>query len=111
VRRAQPIANVLAEVIRNLGLGKKLTEQRAVVEWTEAVGGRVAEHARALKVDGGRLFVEVDSSVWIQELTLMKRQILERLNSKIGRKVIHNVHFVLGGAGPYGTSGDGGRED
>ncbi len=108
---AQPIGEILRGVIRDLGIGKKLSEQRAVLEWADVVGERVAEHSRARRVDGGRLFVEVDSSVWAQELTLMKRKILKEMNARIGRNVIENVHFVLGGASAYGASGSGSRED
>ena len=105
MRWAEPIGKILADVVRDLGLSKKLSEQRAVVEWEDIVGRKVAEHARAMKVDNGRLFVEVDSSVWSQELTMMKRNILRQINDRIGRKAIDNIHFVLGGARPYGASG------
>ncbi len=108
---AEPIGKILADVVRDLGLSKKLAEQRAVVEWNDIVGIRVAEHARALRADGGRLFVEVDSSVWFQELTLMKRTIVRQINDRIGRKTIDNIHFVLGGARPHGTSGRNNREE
>ena len=108
---AEPIGKILADVVRDLGLSKKLSEQRAVVEWSEIVGRRVAEHATALRVDNGRLFVEVDSPVWSQELTLMKRKILRQINDRIGRKAIDNIHFVLGGARPDGASGRNSREE
>lgn len=111
MRCAQPIGQILADVIRDLGLAKKMSEQRAVVEWPDIVGRRVAEHSRALRVDGGRLFVQVDSSVWSQELTLMKRTILRRVNDRVGRQAIDNVHFVLGGATPYGASSRNDRDD
>ena len=108
---AEPIGKVLEQVIANLGLAKKLNEQRAVVDWADIVGEKVAEHSRALRVDGGRLFVEVDSSVWAQELTLMKRRILTQINQRTGDRVINNVHFVLGGAGRHGASGtDSGKD-
>jgi len=110
-RWAEPIGKILTDVIRDLGLSKKLSEQRAVIEWADIVGRRVAEHARAVRVDGGLLFVEVDSSVWSQELTLMKRNILREINARIGRKAIDNVHFVLGGARPYGASGRNRKEE
>lgn len=111
MRAAEPIGKILAAVVRDLGLAKRLSEQRAVVDWAEIVGRRVAEHARALRVDSGRLFVEVDSPVWSQELSLMKRDILRQVNERIGRKAIENIHFVLGGARPYGASGRNRREE
>ena len=108
--KALPISDVLAAVVRDLGLGKKLSQQRAVLDWAGVVGERVAAHARALRVDGDLLFVGVDSSVWAQELSLMKRRILRELNGRLGEDAIKDVRFVLGGAGPYGASGVGGTE-
>jgi predicted nucleic acid-binding Zn ribbon protein len=111
VRWAQPIGRILADVVRDLGLAKKMSEQRAVIEWPEIVGHRVAEHSRAVRVDNGRLLVEVDSPVWSQELTLMKRSILRRINDRIGGQAVDNVHFVLGGATPHGASGGNHRDE
>ncbi len=111
MRRVEPIAKILRDVVRDLGLGKKLNEQRAVVEWAEVVGERVAAHSRAMRVDGGRLLVEVDSSVWAQELSLMRRRILRDINERIGKGVIETVHFVLGGTTAHGASSPRSRED
>lgn len=93
MRNAEPLGKVLECVLRDLGLSKKLSEQRAVTEWPAVVGERVAEHARAVRVDGGRLFVEVDSPVWAQELSLMKPKILAQVNALIGSDAIGNVLF------------------
>ncbi len=108
---AEPIGKVLEQVIANLGLAKKLSEQRAVVDWPDIVGEKVAQHSRALRVYAGRLFVEVDSSVWAQELTFMKRRILREINVRTGDCVIDNVYFVLGGTSGHGASGtDSGKD-
>ena len=98
LRRPESIGTVLAAVIRDLGCGRRLEEQRAVVEWEDIVGSKVAEHARAVRVDGGRLFIEVDSSVWAQELSLMRRKIRREINERIGKETIEHVHFVLRGS-------------
>lgn len=108
--RAQPIGEILGAVIRDLGLAKKLLEHRAVVDWGDIVGERIARRSRALRVDGGRLLVQVDSSVWAQELSLMKRRIIRELNARIGEGVVENVHFVVGGANPNDASGVGGEQ-
>jgi predicted nucleic acid-binding Zn ribbon protein len=106
VSRAETIGKVLEQVIADLGLRKRLREQRAVVDWESIVGEKVASHSRAVRVDRGRLFVEVDSSVWAQELSLMKRRILRQVNERTGDRVIEQLHFVLGGASRDGASGD-----
>ena len=111
MRRVEPIGKILGQVVRDLGVGKKLNEQRAVIEWADVVGERVAAHSRATRVDKGRLFVEVDSSVWAQELSLMRRRILREMNERIGKGVIETVHFVLGGTTAHGAPSPRSRED
>ena len=111
MRRPEPIGDVLAAVIRDLGCGKKLKEQRAVVEWADIVGRQVAEHTRAVRVDGGRLFIEVDSSVWAQELSLMRRKIRREVNERVGNEAIEYVHFVLRGSDRDDASSGRDREE
>jgi predicted nucleic acid-binding Zn ribbon protein len=57
------------------------------------------------------LLVEVDSSVWSQELTLMKRKIMREINRRIGREAIEHVHFVLGGSKPHDPIGNSGKDE
>jgi predicted nucleic acid-binding Zn ribbon protein len=111
VSRAEPIQRIVSQVISSLGLGRKLDEHRAVVEWADVVGERVAAHSRATRVDRGRLFVEVDSSVWAQELSLMRQRIVAQLNERVGKGVIETLHFVLGGTTADGASCSRSRED
>jgi predicted nucleic acid-binding Zn ribbon protein len=111
VRGTQPIGEILADLAKSLGIAQKLSEQEAVVAWSDVVGEKIAQHSRAVRVDRGRLFVEVDSSVWVHELRFMKQKIMRELNNRVGKTAIENVHFVIGGASAYGASGVGSRED
>ncbi len=68
---------------RNPALEKRLEEALAVDAWEKTVGSQIAKHARALKVEDGILWIEVDHSVWRTELHHRKRQILEKLNEAV----------------------------
>jgi predicted nucleic acid-binding Zn ribbon protein len=90
------IKDILAKIrARNPSLQKRLEEAVAVDAWEKAVGPQIARHARALKVDQGTLWVEVDHSVWKTELHHRKRQILEKLNEGTGNaKPIHDLFLI-----------------
>lgn len=47
--------------------------------WSEVVGAEVADHARPLGVDGGRLKIGVDSPTWASHLRWSEAEILARL--------------------------------
>lgn len=50
--------------------------------WREAVGLRIAERTRPGRVEGRTLEVQVESSVWAQELSLLSRTLCERLRER-----------------------------
>ena len=55
--------------------------------WSDAVGEHVADHARPIKLDGGRLLVEVDEPGWATQLRFLEREVIERLRSVAGLEV------------------------
>lgn len=111
MRRVERIGGILESVIQGLGIRKRITEERAVVDWEKIVGPRIAEHARAIRVSDGRLFVEVDSSVWAQELSFLRRRLLSDVNSRVGSRSVEHIHFVLRGTRAHDAADPGSRED
>jgi predicted nucleic acid-binding Zn ribbon protein len=89
------IKDILAKIrARNPALQTRLEEAVAVEAWEKTVGPQIANHARALKVEAGVLWVEVDHSVWRTELHHRKRQILERLNEASGKVAITDLFLI-----------------
>jgi predicted nucleic acid-binding Zn ribbon protein len=70
-------------VIDALGLTQRLEGQRAIALWPEVAGKGVAAHAEAKEFRDGRLVVAVDGSVWIQELSLRRRELVDSLNARL----------------------------
>ncbi len=68
--------------------------------WKEVVGETVARHARPSKIQKGLLFVSVSNSMWMQELQFLKEMVKEKINGRLGRPVIKDIFFVLGGRQP-----------
>jgi len=62
--------------------------------WEEVVGARINQHARPVALDGRILKVEVDSSVWLYELSTFKAdQIKAALNDRLGSGEIEKIVF------------------
>jgi len=79
----------LSDILRLLGtkypaLSKRMGEAQALGRWEKAVGPVIGKHARAVRVENGVLWVEVDHPIWKSELHHRKRQILEILNREGG---------------------------
>jgi hypothetical protein len=43
-----------------------------------------------------RLIIEVEDSVWQQQLFTLRRQILDRLNAAVGRPLVEELEFRVG---------------
>ena len=91
---AEAVGGVLGRVLDNLGLSREMTGWQAVEAWPRLVGPRVARHARAVAFRHGTLHVEVEGSAWMQELSLLKRELLRNLNRHLGADVVTEVRLV-----------------
>lgn len=89
------VSEVLEELLAESGLGESLERLGAMDDWPDAVGSRVSGVTRPVEVRGDTLVVEVVSSAWLTELSMMKELILERLNSRRGDAPIGRIRFRL----------------
>jgi len=89
------LSGVLPRVLRKLGLDEGLLGWRAVREWDQVVGPRIARHTRAVSFHDGVLQVEVDGSPWMHELGFLKRDLVGKVNRHLGSRLVKDVRFVV----------------
>ena len=86
------------EIIQTNKLSKdtafdKVKEYTIYVVWRDAVGDEIARHATPIDFNHGVVTVEVDSSVWVNELKFMKAKLIAGLNEKLGMKKVKDILF------------------
>lgn len=91
----ESLAGVLPRVLRKLGLEEGLLGWRAVHEWEQVVGPRVARHTRAVAFRDGVLQIEVEGSAWMQELGFLKSELTRKINRHLGGRLVRNIRFVV----------------
>ena len=89
----KPIGSAISELVKGLGIEKKLQEYDAVVYWETVVGERIAQMTTATRILQGVLFVHVKTSTWRNELTLRKKEIIDKLNIVIGNNLVKDIKF------------------
>ena len=89
----ESIGTAIEGLVKSLGIQRTLQEYDAVVCWEEEVGERIARMTKATRIVQGTLFVHVRTSTWRNELTLRKKEIIERLNARIGTAVVKDIKF------------------
>jgi predicted nucleic acid-binding Zn ribbon protein len=64
--------------------------------WPEIVGETIARRTQVSSLKFHTAVVKVSGAMWIQELNLMKPQILARMRAEIGEDIIRDLRFVHG---------------
>ncbi|RJP69591.1 MAG: DUF721 domain-containing protein [Candidatus Abyssobacteria bacterium SURF_17] len=65
-------------------------------QWKDIVGDDVAQHCVPEKLSDGKLYIRVDSPVWHQQLDLLKEDLKEKIEEKLGGPRIDRIVFRSG---------------
>jgi predicted nucleic acid-binding Zn ribbon protein len=75
-----------------------MNESAIKMGWEDFVGKEVAKHTTPSFLKKGVLFIHVDSPVWAYELSTHLKDILsKKINEGIGKEVVKDIHFKVGG--------------
>ncbi len=96
-RGLAPASGAVAGFFRDQELASALRPHLAKVHWEGVVGPQVAGVTQVEAVRSGVLYVRVKNSVWANELTLLKDDMVRRLNAKLGGRVLTDIHFKASG--------------
>ena len=90
----ETLKSAIKKAVHNAGVEKALKQESAVFLWGEIVGQTVSSVTRVKKVDKGVLTVKTEASTWRQELHMQKKEIIDKINNKIGSKTIKEIRFI-----------------
>lgn len=92
-RQPIPVGQAMDDLIRELGIGKTLSEYGVITRWRDVVGERIASVTRPERFDKGILFVAVASAPWRAELTLRRHEIIDKINAAAGGTIVRDIRF------------------
>ena len=88
------LKNAIKAAVEKTGIDKALKQESAIILWKEIVGKAVAGATEATSVEKGVLTVRTSSPVWRQELHMQKKEIIDKINKKIGSRAIKEIRFI-----------------
>jgi hypothetical protein len=91
------VGSFLRGTLQDLGVQERILEQQALAKWREVVGPQIAASSRPDGIRERVLFVTCKSSMWSNELSLHKPDIVKRLNAAVGKKIIDDIRFSARG--------------
>ncbi len=99
LRRYRPktTAQLAAQLVQGLKLDQRQKETELLGVWADSIDPRVTAHAQPAGLRNGTLFVNVDNSVWLDEIVRYRRhEILSRLQNAFGKQLVKRISFRLG---------------
>ena len=94
--KPQGIGGLITGSLKAFHLDRRVKENTALLVWDEIVGDQVSSAAQPEFVRDGILFAVVKSSVWANELTFYKSDMIARLNRRVGGNVLKDIVFKAG---------------
>ena len=88
-----PLGDALRELLRSLGVDRRLAAYEVMAAWPAVVGEQIARVTVPQRVERGVLYVDVASAPWRAELTMKRLDLIERLNAHAGARVILDIRF------------------
>lgn len=92
-RDVKSINDLLNMYLRREGLETPLLQRRAVDAWNNVVGAGVARYTGEKFIKNQTLFVKIQSPALRQDLTMMRSQLVKRINEAVGSMVIVDVRI------------------
>jgi hypothetical protein len=87
---------ILSTVAKQLGLETRLIELRVQQQWPTLVGEPIASHTWPTQIRFHKLYLLVENSVWLQQLTFLKPALLARLNAETGSEFLTDIVLRVG---------------
>lgn len=92
-RDVKSLCDVLNMVLRKEGLETPLLQKRLIDGWESVTGKTVARYTGEKFIRNQTLFVKISNPALRADLSMMKSQLVKRLNESVGTMLITDIRF------------------
>lgn len=92
-RDVHNIADLILKNLRNQGLEMPLLQKRLIDSWPEVAGKIVASYTDELYIKNQTLFVHLTNSALRSDLSMMRGELVKKLNAHVDSQVIADIRF------------------
>ncbi len=85
------IGNLIQDFVKILNIDEKLKETQIINAWEKLVGKRISKATTNIYIRNHILFVHVSSSIVRQELSMVKEDLLMRLNTEQAEGLLDKI--------------------
>ena len=88
-----PLLKALPAILRATSNSAEVTQTAVIVGWNHAVGDGLRHNAVAVSFSDRKLIVAVADHVWKKQLQSMLGQLIGRLNSVLGQRLVTSIEL------------------
>lgn len=92
-RNTELLKDVIAQVLKNNHLDKKLNDKHVIDAWPKILGENISQYTTEISIKNRVLYVSISSAVLRHDLFLSREQIKNSLNAEVGAEVIRDIIF------------------
>lgn len=87
------LGEIVRSVLSERGYLKQCLEAEIIKKWPDVVGERISKVTECTDVRGGVVYVRVFSSSWRNEISFLKKEILDKIKKETHCKTIIDIAF------------------
>lgn len=103
-RDPQLFGVMLERLMKARGWERPKAEGTVFGAWEKVVGPDIAAHSRPMKLEGGVLTVEAESTAWATQLRMLTGRLLQQIAGEVGHNVVTRLN-IHGPAAPSWSRG------
>ena len=92
-RNIESLKDILLRNLREQGLETPLKQKRLVEAWPEIVGPVITRYTLNTYIYNQTLFVRLSNPALRSDLSMMRQELVKKLNAVVGEQVITDIRF------------------
>lgn len=90
-KKPQPVGDLVRELLRLRGLETPLLQHRLLEAWDRVGGPVIARYTKEKSIKNQTLLVKIDNPSLRQDLSMMRSQLVQKLNAEVGAQIITEI--------------------
>ncbi len=92
-RDVVPLSQILQRFLRESGLETPLQQKRLIDAWERVAGKTVSRYTAEKFIRNQTLFVKISNPALRADLSMMREELVNRLNREVGTRLITEIRF------------------
>ena len=92
-RDVQQLKDLILRNLRAQGLETPLLQKRLIDSWQEVAGHTIANYTQQVYIRNQTLYVHLTSPALRADLSMMRGELVKKLNEHVGSQVIADIRF------------------